>query len=347
MTTTMGRTKLFVLAFLACAGLALALVPGRAQAAESGTCQNVSLAVRLAPLLPKNQTAAGTLCLPDVWAPGAHRVDVLVHGGSYNRYYWDVPVDFPAYSYVERTLQEGRATFAYDRLGTGASSRPLSLLATGSADAFVLHQLVSWLRGGAQDFDKVNLVGHSFGSSVATLEAAIYRDVDLVVLTGWAHATGPAITTLVQQSIPAEFDPKFAGQGYDLGYLSLQPGTRGQVFYNETADPDVVAYDEAARDVLPSGQFFQLIQLLQPPFLTPSDSLTNHILVLVGDEDEVLCGLTLNCTVESNVVANETPHYSSAASLTVGTVANTGHNLALHPTAGASFNEINAWIESH
>jgi pimeloyl-ACP methyl ester carboxylesterase len=326
-------------------GAVFALLPAeQAGAVESGTCQTVSRAVRLAPLLPKNQTMVGDLCLPNEWAEGAHRVDVLVHGGSYNRTYWDYPVDYPNYSYVERTLQAGRATFAYDRLGAGDSSRPLSPLATVQAEAYILHQLVGWLES---DYDDVNIVGHSFGSLTALESTALYKDVDTIVLTGLLHSTGPGATQLALTATPAEFDPQFAGQGYDLGYLTTGQGQRGPVFYGGITDQAVIDYDEANKDVIASGLLAALGTVTLPPPLNISSQVKADVLVISGEFDNMFCGINLDCTDQAAVTALETPFYPKAASVEVQTVADTGHNLALHPSAGASFNAINQWIETH
>lgn len=328
-------------------GAVFALTPVvPAGAVSSGTCQTVSVAVRLAPLLPKDQTAVGDLCLPTTWAAGDRNVDVLVHGASYNRTYWDYPLNYPNYSYVERTLQQGRATFAYDRLGAGDSSRPLSLLATVDADAYILHQVIVWLRDHSGDFSKVNVIGHSFGSIVAIKNEASRHDADRLILTGLLHAAGTGLTLFPQYTTSAALDPQFAGQGYDPGYLTTAPGGR-EIFYGATADPAVVAYDEAHKDVIPSGQFPEMAQLVEPPLLNPSYYVTPKVLVVAGQQDELFCDLLLDCTNSAAVVANETPYYGHAASLDVQTVPNTGHNLALHPSASQSFENINQWILGH
>lgn len=341
------RTKLARIVAVFLFGVVLALTPLQgASAVTSGSCQTVSLPVRLAPLLPKDQTAVGDLCLPTVWATGERNVDVLVHGGSYNRSYWDLPVSYPNYSYVERTLQQGRATFAYDRLGNGDSSRPLSLLATTEADAYILHQVINWLKGHSADLDEVNVIGHSLGSLAAAKEAATHHDVDRLVVTGLLHAVGPAFTQFGTASTPAEFDAQFAGQGYDLGYLTTAPGSRGSIFYAGATDATVIAYDEAHKDVLASGQLTGMAQLVELPPLNPSYYVTADVLVIDGQLDGLFCGILLDCTNTTAVAANEAPYYHNAASLSVQTVANTGHNLALHPSTSASFSSINEWIEN-
>lgn len=312
---------------------------------QNGTCQQVTHAVRLAPSLPKNQTISGTFCEPVSWAPGSHDVDVMVHGATYSSDYWDWPTDYPDYSYVDRTLNAGRATFHYDRLGVGQSSRPLSALATVEADAYVLHQIVQKLRTD-HNFDKVTTIGHSLGSVIAQYEASKYKDADRVVITGAIHAQGTGAVTILPSFYPAPLDPKFAGRT-DLGYLTTLPGARS-VFYNATASPQVIADDETGKDVVSTIELTQAFPFaIAPPILNITKGITAPVLSIVGEEDVLVCGLLVDCSNSGQVHANEVPYYANAASLTTSVVSNTGHSLTLHPSANTSFSTINAWIQSH
>ena len=329
---------------LGLAGLLTALsMPTMAMASGAGSCSALPpMPVALGPGLPADQTVAGTLCLPNDFT-GQRQIDILVHGASYNRVYWD----FPQESYVQRTLAAGRATFAYDRLGTGQSSRPLSTSVTIEADAFILHQIISAV-GHVHQIKKVNVIGHSFGSIVATSEAATYHDVDRLVLTGLLHSTGPGQTDL-SAFYPAAFDPKFAGQNYDLGYLTSVPGRRGELFYYApTADPAVIAYDEQTKDVASSTQFGEGLGLLNTPAgVNLSNQITVPVFITTGEFDTLFCGLTLDCANSAAVQANEAPYYTGSPSVTTSIVANTGHDIALHTTAATSFANINNWIQTH
>ncbi|MQA13040.1 MAG: alpha/beta fold hydrolase [Pseudonocardiaceae bacterium] len=154
-----------------------------AVAAPAGTeCREVTVPVTIA-----GQTGpiAGTLCVP----PGATTVQVLVHGLSYGRYYWDLPYQHETYSYVQDAGQAGYATLAIDRLGIGESWHPASALVTYDSNANAVHQVVQAARGGdlGSQFEKVVLVGHSLGSVIGYLEAGTYQDVDAAVFTGGGH----------------------------------------------------------------------------------------------------------------------------------------------------------------
>ncbi len=316
--------------------------------AAGTSCQELSLTVALGPGLPADQTIAGTLCIPAHYSGPSRQIDVLVHGATYNRSYWDFPVAQPQYSYVSRTLAAGRATLAYDRLGTGQSSRPLSTAITIAADAYVLHQIIQ-VANAVPTIQKVNVVGHSFGSIVATSEAATYHDADRLVLTGVLHSIGSGQSGVAASFYPAGLDPQFSTSGYDPGYLTTIPGTRGSDFYYApTTDPSVIAYDEAHKDVVSATQFGDgLAQFYTPAGLNLSDHITVPVLVVAGQNDALFCGGTLDCNNPAAIAAGEAPYYTNTPSLTTSIVASTGHDLALHTTAGASFAAINGWIQTH
>jgi len=323
----------------------------RAYSAQTsdGNCQDVTLPVALRPGQPASQTLSGTYCEPLTWQDGPHEVDVLTPGATYDRTYWNWPVDPALYSYEDKTLATGRATFDYDRIGTGASSHPLSTEITISSEAYVLHQIVTWLRD-SLGYAEVNLVGHSLGSVISIEEAGRYHDVSRVVLTGLLHLPDVGVgfaSTLLSLLYPADDDPQFIGQDLDPGYLTTIPGDRAADFYSSSADPAVVAYDEAHKDVVAATDLATLATTWAlPPGVNLSDQITAPVLVVVGQEDAIFCTdpPLLDCADQAKLLANEAPYYARAASLTVYSIPDTGHDVALHPSADESFGLINQWI---
>lgn len=341
-TTVRLGLKLVAIAILA-AGILSAGLGSVANANPTTTCAEKTIPVALAPNLPADQHISGTYC----HRSGSDQVDVLVHGATYNRTYWNWPVLPLQYSYVNKTLAAGRSTFAYDRLGTGASSRPLSTLITLNSEAYILHQINSWLRT-AKHFPQVNVVGHSYGAYIASVEAAQYQDADRLVLTGFLHADGEGIPEALTSIYPAALDPQFATGGYDPGYLTTVPGTRQNLFYSNSANPAVVAYDEAHKDVVSATLFGDgQASIHTPAPLNITNQIAAPTMVINGELDRLYCGLALNCADHAAVQANEVPYYTAASSLTVKTIDNTGHDIALHPGATASFLAINNWINTH
>ena len=328
----------------------LPFASAHALTSPNGSCTHVLLPVSLGVGQPATQTIAGTLCTPLVWAPGSHAIDILSPGGTYNSLYWNWPQDPQLYSYVDKTLQAGRATFDYDRLGTGQSSHPLSTSFTLPTEAYVLHEILSWARG--EGYSQVNSLGHSYGSMVALQEAGTYNDANRLVITGLLHIPniGVGLPRGFASLWPAALDPEFAGSGLDLGYVTTEPGTRGSLFYASSADPTVISYDEAHKDVISStavatsGTTYAV-----PAPLNASDRITEPVFVVVGQEDGLFCTVPggLDCSSAASVRTAETPYYLSAASLDTAVVPNTGHDVALHPSANTSFGMINQWLETH
>ncbi|MBT8227743.1 MAG: hypothetical protein HKP61_15420 [Dactylosporangium sp.] len=110
---------------------------------------------------------------------------------------------------------------------------------------------------------------------------------------------------------PADSDPKFAGRGYDQGYLTSVPGGRGEMFYSAIADPRTIASDEARKDVI-SGTFMLdgIGELGAPSGANQSNLVNEPVLLVSGEQDALYCG----------------------------------HDLTTHPTSGLSFLAINQWI---
>ncbi len=337
---------------LACAcGL---LAAGQADAASTadGSCQSIRLPAALVAGQPASQVISATYCQPLAWASGPHEVDVLTPGATYNSAYWDWPQNPSLYSYADKTLQAGRATFDYDRVGTGQSSHPPSDQLTVNVEAYVLHQIVSWLRGSG-GYSQVNLIGHSLGSVISIQEAGMYQDVSRVVVTGLLHVPNAGagfVQTLLSLMHLAALDPAFTGQGLPPGYLTTIPGYRARDFYSSSADPAVISYDEAHKDIVPLSDLSSLSTTWGlPAGMNAADSITAPVLIVIGQQDAIFCAdpPVLDCSVPAKVLVSEMPYYAAAASLTADVIAGAGHDIALHPSADQSFAQINVWITTN
>jgi hypothetical protein len=71
--------------------------------------------------------------------PAGKTVQLLLHGSTYARYYWDFPYQTAHYSYVRAATNRGYATFNLDRIGNGASDHPDGNLVDINSNAFVVH----------------------------------------------------------------------------------------------------------------------------------------------------------------------------------------------------------------
>jgi pimeloyl-ACP methyl ester carboxylesterase len=312
-----------------------------------GTCVNLRLSVGLTSGQPTDSILAGTLCTPSAWAGGPRTVDVLVHGAMYNRRYWDWPVQPEQYSYVRRDLAAGRAAFFYDRFGAGASSLVFGPDLTFAADTYGLHEVVAWAHS---KFDQVDVVAHSLGSAVAAQEAGLFpHDPDRLVLTGLTHGHGLAFLLLPASIWTATLDPQFASMYSLLDglYMTTIPGRRAGMFYSADADKSVIAYDEAHKDVMTTAEAAgAILQLTLIPPLNVSDLITAPVLMIDGRQDAAFCGVDVDCRTDAALRAHEAPYFAGSSGFTAETVPDTGHDLALHPSAGTSFAMISSWITS-
>ncbi len=345
-TTGMRKNLKTKFASVGLATLLLASALGGTAAAQGNphqNCKPVELPVAIVKDGPVNNTISGKLCTPR--KGNIKTVDVLVHGATYSGNYWDFP---GYYSYVQRSLNShdtNRAVFVYDRLGTGNSSRPVSTEVGMDADSQVLHQIIQWTRS-AKHFRQVNVIGHSFGSMIAVQESALYNDADRLVLTGFLHSVGPALINGELKKYAAEQDPLFAGKGYDDGYQTTVPGARGVFYDTAAADPVVIAYDEAHKDVHSTTQFVQgKAQQGTPAGSNLTNQITVPVMIIDGANDRLYCNVQVACADTAAVRAFEAPYYTKAKSLKVVTIPNTGHDIALHPSAARSFREIDNWLK--
>jgi pimeloyl-ACP methyl ester carboxylesterase len=263
-------------------------------------------------LLP--QTVRGQLCMPADRTP--RTVQLLVHGGTYNRAYWDIGDE--RYSYQRDMAAAGFATFAIDCLGSGESSQPLSALLTGTTEASVVSQVATKLRTGAVSgtpFSKVILVGHSMGSGIVVVAAATFRGVDGVILTGMTHSMDLlALTAIFVDGVrPAILDPVLSSRGSDPGYVTTMPGTRDVFHRPGEVSPAILAADEAAKDQVPAAVVPDLLTLaFQGPM---SAGINVPVLIANGSKDTLFCAYT--CSGQAALRAAEAPFFSPATQLTV------------------------------
>src|SRR5215467_11020876 len=176
---------------LCCVALALCTcVPALSQngreitkADDPVVCQpRTGIPVSLASGQQANYIVNGQLCATEDELSSGTTVQLLIHGATYNRDYWDFgKVDGVQYSHARDVAAAGFPTFALDEIGAVNSSHPPSDKITFQSAAYVAHQIVQGLRSGSIGgipFANVILVGHSLGSTAVWAEAITYGDVD-------------------------------------------------------------------------------------------------------------------------------------------------------------------------
>jgi hypothetical protein len=254
-------------------------------------------------------------------------VQVLVSGATYGPTYWDFLYQPETYSYVQALTAAGYATFDLARLGIAPGGQPAAPSVTLDAEATILHQVVQALRSGqiaGVAFSKVMLVGHSPGSIIAIAEAASNGDVD--GLTGFLHNVGLNQVVRLLDLYPAQQDPRFAGAGLPLGYLTTVPGTRSVSYDLDDTDPLALQEDEATKATITTGELATAVPTEGAP-----PSLLIHVpeLLAVGQYDNVSCGV-IGC---SKVLQLESSFYSPATCLEAFVLPGAGHNINLHRNA--------------
>ncbi|MFC4852794.1 alpha/beta hydrolase [Actinophytocola glycyrrhizae] len=327
------RFRRFGAALLIAAGVCLA--PGTAGATQI-TCEDVRVPVRIG---LTTQSMYGRLCVPQ----GATTLQVLVPGGTYNSAYWDIGYEPETRSYRLAMNRAGFATVAVDRLGSGRSSAPLSLLVNVSTQAKAVHAVIQSLR---PRFDKVVLVGHSIGSATTMTEAARYRDVDGVLITGLTHQVNlpgavPVFTTL----IPSPLDPGQKRYGLDLGYLTTVAGTRYSSFHTPGAtEPGAIGFDEATKDVVTAAETLDTV--LVSALLPVSRQITVPVMLVMGGGDANFCGppLGADCSSSEALRRSEAPFYSQEARLRAYVVPGYGHSLNFSAQAPGYHRAVIAWV---
>lgn len=322
----------------------LLLTPAAAHAAPAPNCRELSFPVTVLHLA---QTVSGTLCVP---AGGADTVHLLVPGGLYNRTYWDASVHQGTRSFRAAMNRAGHATLAVDRLGSGRSSSPPSVLLTAIAQADAMHQVVGSLRAGERSprFGTVIIAGHSLGSAVAVIEAATYRDVDGVLVTSMAHRLNVlGLVPIFATFVPAAIDPAFRGRVLDPGYLTTAPGTRFDSLHSPGAyDAEVDAADESTKDVTSPGELVDgaLIGVVLPY----SRRIDVPVMTVMGSGDPTFCNrlLATDCSSAGALARSEKPFYGAKAQLSTYVVDGYGHSINYAPNVAGYHAAVAEWAET-
>ncbi|TDV35915.1 alpha/beta hydrolase [Actinophytocola oryzae] len=330
-------------AVLTLAGL---LLSAPSATAEPVSCSDVTIPVSLA---GKQESMYGRLCEP---SGPTSTVFLLVPGSSYNSSYWDLPASLGLSSFRAGMNESGYATLTVDRLGTGRSSRPVSLSLTALTQADTLHQVVGRLRAGSvgRAYQKVVIGGHSLGGATSVLEAATFHDVDGVLVAGLAHNIYPAgAVDVVAALYPAALDPVLANRNYDVGYLTTRPGTRGQAFHKPAQlRPAAAAFEESTKDGFAATEAPDALGL---GILTPYSALIDvPVLLAMSGKDPLFCSpiplVGTNCTSSATLRAQEAPYYSASARLRTYVLPGIyGHSFNYAPNARLFSEATAAWAD--
>ncbi|KAK2013749.1 alpha/beta-hydrolase [Colletotrichum eremochloae] len=255
---------------------------------------------------------ASTYCHPD---SGPGRVlQILTHGGGFDRSYWDFPANDYNYSYVGPVVDDyGYSTFSWDRLGLGESSHgdPINEI-QGFLELAALKALTDKLRAGAipelgHTFEKIVHVGHSFGSIHSYALTAMYPGIsDGVVLTGFsANASFFANFILGGAFIQAGEVPSLSN--YPPGYIasSYEGAVQLNFFAPHNFDSEILTAAYKSRQPLTIGELLTVGGEVGSP-----STFAKPVLVITGGNDIVFCGG--NCLATGNPEVPSIPEAASA-----------------------------------
>lgn len=125
-------------------------------------------------------------------------VALYLHGLGLGEWLWNFkPVK--SYGHAREMARRGYTSVTVDRLGYGASDKPLGTGSCIGSQADVAHQIVQALHSGsyaagagkARKYRRVVLVGHSAAGQISIVEAYTYRDVQALVIVGFSFSNLP------------------------------------------------------------------------------------------------------------------------------------------------------------
>jgi len=289
------------------------------------------------------------LCIPSSASKAASvkTVQLLTHGATLDNTYWDISA---GHSYIDAATEAGYATLSYDQLGVGNSDHPDPIqVVQATSQVAVTHALAQLLRDakiGNYQFDNVVGVGHSAGSTLTQAITTQYpSDFDAVILTGTStNDNYVALSMASFNLINANSDSSGRFDDLAAGYLTQQTAVGIQFSFYRWPNFDTTAFKRqvANKQTNTLGVLLTLGAIVAeaPDFTGPVD-------VVLGENDFVFCGG--NCTYPENQAALvESTFYPNAASGSqYYLAAGSGHAIAAHNSASASFQHMIDFLQSN
>jgi pimeloyl-ACP methyl ester carboxylesterase len=301
-------------------------------------CREQRLSVALGDHQAADQTIATRLCGRD---PLDGRVlHVLISGATYGSLAWDFPYQPERYSYVRALTQSGVATLNVDRLGIGASSHPRSTDVDINSHVFIYHQLIQAARSGALGarFDKIVIVGHSYGSVIAYGVGNRYaNEVNGVIISGLQHEFDPAFLREFWANLHPANEEGGRFSGLDSGYLTSRPGQRALYYRAEATDPKVIELDEATKETFTTSDAESF-----PPVMAESKGIRAPVLDVIGEYDRWFCAGG-SCSGSDSTFARAPQYYAGSSCYEQFLIAGAGHDVNTHFGSHQWFDAAAEW----
>jgi pimeloyl-ACP methyl ester carboxylesterase len=151
------------------------------------------------------------------------------------------------------------------------------------------------------------------------------------------------LEAFINSFYPAQLDPRLSEQNLPDGYLTMQPGTRGELFYQPNADPQVIALDEATKETVTIGEATTNAAAI---FADTSRQIRVPVFLAVGQYDESFCTGDI-CQSAENVAAFEAPFFSPESNLQTFVLPGAGHSINLAANASEWFEAARQWSDRY
>jgi pimeloyl-ACP methyl ester carboxylesterase len=189
---------------------------------------------------------------------------------------------------------------------------------------FVYHPLLAALRQGrlGATFDKVVLVGHSYGAVIAFGVANRYPDdVDGVIIASLQHEFDDAFLREFWGTLHPARDEGGRFAGLDSGYLTSRPGERHGYYHVPGADPRVIQLDEATKETFTTADARTLW-----PIMGESSGIVDPVLDVIGEFDRWFCA-GQPCSSPTSTSTREHNWFGAAPCFEQYIVPEAGHSL--------------------
>ncbi|KAI0206780.1 alpha/beta-hydrolase [Astrocystis sublimbata] len=287
---------------------------------------------------------AATYCEPPD-GPGK-ALQILTHGISFSRSYWDHPVHNYNYSYVNAALSRNYSTFFYDRLGVGESSKgdPLNEIQP-ALEISALQALTTMLRntsvpGIKTKYETIVHVGHSFGSLLTYAFTNSFPALsDAIALTGFGLDADFATQSLLGDSLIAANSFKKWKSFHD-GYLIHNALNSLQVGFFSPENFDVEVLKAAYRSIAPRT----IGEVLSQDTVPLQSQFGGPVLVVTGERDAVVCGGNCLATTPSIPKMSKSA-FVKKPPFKAFIVPATGHALNFHYTFPTTYGVISDFFD--